>query len=43
MPIIIITNNQHNKQLNETKKYSNEVKVYPPYQNEINKWLTKYL
>lgn len=40
MPIIIITNNQHNKQLNETKKYSNEVKVYPPYQNEINKWLT---
>ncbi len=39
MPIIIITNNQHNKQLNETKKYSNEIKVYPPYQSEINKWL----
>jgi replication factor C subunit 1 len=40
MPIVIITNNQHNKQLNETKKYSNEVKVYPPYQTEINKWLS---
>lgn len=40
MPIIILTNNQHNKQLNETKKYSNEIKVYPPFQNEINKWLT---
>ena len=39
MPIIIITNNQHNKQLNETKKYSNEVKVYPPYLNEINRWV----
>ncbi len=39
MPIIIITNNQHNKQLNETKKYSNEVKVYPPFPNEINRWL----
>jgi DNA polymerase III gamma/tau subunit len=39
MPIIIITNNQHNKQLNETKKYSNEVKVYPPFQSEICKWV----
>jgi len=39
MPIIIITNNQHNKQLNETKKYSNEIKVYPPYLNEINRWV----
>lgn len=38
MPIIIITNNQHNKQLNETKKYSNEVKIYPPYENELIKW-----
>lgn len=35
MPIIIITNNQHNKQLNETKKYSNEVKIYPPYESDI--------
>ena len=39
MPIIIITNNQHNKQLNETKKYSNEVKIYSPFQNEIIKWI----
>jgi hypothetical protein len=39
MPIIIITNNQHNKQLNEAKKYSNEIKLYPPYQNEIVKWV----
>ena len=39
MPIIIITNNQHNKQLNETKKYSNEVKIYSPFQNEIIKWV----
>ena len=39
MPIIIITNNQHNKQLNETKKYSNEIKVYPPFLNEINRWV----
>jgi hypothetical protein len=26
-------------QLNETKKYSNEVKVYSPYLNEINRWV----
>ena len=39
MPIIIITNNQHNKQLNEAKKYSNEVKIYPPYESEIVKWV----
>ena len=39
MPIIIITNNQHNKQLNETKKYSNEIKIYSPYQNDIVKWI----
>jgi hypothetical protein len=39
MPIIIITNNQHNKQLNEIKKYSNEVKIYAPYVSEINKWV----
>lgn len=39
IPIIIITNNQHNKQLNETKKYSNEVRIYSPYQNEIVKWI----
>ena len=39
MPIIIITNNHHNKQLNEAKKYSNEIKIYPPYDSEIVKWV----
>jgi len=39
MPIIIITNNQHNKQLNETKKYSNEVKIFAPFTSEINRWI----
>ena len=39
MPIIIITNNQHNKQLNEAKKYSNELKIFAPYPNEIFKWV----
>ncbi len=41
MPIIIITNNQHNKQLNEAKKYSNEIKIFPPYGNEIIDWIRK--
>ena len=40
MPIIIITNNQHNKQLTEAKKFSNEVKIYPPYQNETVRWVS---
>lgn len=40
MPIIIITNNQHNKQLTEAKKFSNEVKIYSPYQNEIVRWVS---
>lgn len=39
MPIIIITNNQHNKQLSEIKKISNEIKIYPPYHKEISKWV----
>lgn len=39
MPIVIITNNQHNKQLNEAKKFSNEVKVYPPYLDDIVRWV----
>jgi hypothetical protein len=38
MPIIIITNNQHNKQLNETKKYSNEAKIFSPFLSDIVKW-----
>jgi replication factor C subunit 1 len=37
MPIIIITNNQHNKQLSETKKISNEIKIFPPQQKDIVK------
>lgn len=41
MPIIIITNNQHNKQLNEAKKYSNEIKIYPPYENETIDWVSR--
>lgn len=40
IPTIIITNNQHNKQLTEAKKFSNEVKIYSPYQNEILKWIS---
>lgn len=40
LPIIIITNNQHNKQLNEIKKFSNEIKIYAPFQNEITRWIT---
>lgn len=40
MPIIIITNNQHNKQLTEAKKYSNEVKIYPPFRSEIVGWIS---
>jgi len=38
-PIIIVTNNQHNKQLNEIKKYSNEVKIFTPFKNEIYAWI----
>ena len=41
LPVIILTNNQHNKQLNDIKKYSDEIKIYPPYPNEITAWLTK--
>ena len=40
MPIIIITNNQHNKQLTEAKKISNEIKIYPPYHSEIVRWVS---
>lgn len=39
MPIIIITNNQHNKQLTEAKKYSNEIKIFSPYPNDILRWV----
>jgi replication factor C subunit 1 len=40
MPIIIITNNQHNKQLSEAKKISNEIKIFSPLQKEITNWVT---
>ena len=39
MPIIIITNNHHNKQLSEVKKISNEIKIFSPSQKEISKWV----
>lgn len=39
MPIIIITNNQHNKQLTEAKKFSNEIKIFPPLKSDIVRWL----
>lgn len=39
MPIIIITNNQHNKQLNNTKKFSNETKIFTPFSSEISYWI----
>ena len=39
MPIIIITNNQHNKQLSEVKKISNEIKIFSPLQKDISKWV----
>lgn len=39
MPVIIVTNNQHNKHLNETKKYSNEIKIYAPFPSDIGKWV----
>lgn len=40
MPIIIITNNQHNKQLSETKKISNEIKILTPLSKDITNWVT---
>ena len=39
LPIIIIGNNQHNKQLNDIKKYADEVKIYSPFSNELLKWV----
>jgi len=40
MPIIIITNNQHNKQLSEVKKISNEIKIFSPFQKDILNWVS---
>lgn len=39
MPIIIITNNKHNKQLTETKKYSDEMRIFTPFPNQIYNWV----
>lgn len=41
-PIILISNNQHNKFLTEIKKISYEIKLWPPYSSEINE-LIKYI
>jgi len=41
MPIIVITNNQHNKQLNDTKKHSDQILFYSPFPNEIKYWAAK--
>ena len=39
LPIIIIGNNQHNKQLNDIKKYADEIKIFSPFPNELLKWV----
>lgn len=39
MPIIIITNNKHNKQLTEAKKYSDEMRIFTPFPNQIHTWV----
>ena len=40
MPIIIITNNTHNKQITDIKKYSNDIIMYAPNKIKIFKWIT---
>ena len=39
MPMIIITNNKHDKQISTIKKSSNEIKIFNPYPSEINNWI----
>jgi hypothetical protein len=39
MPIIIITNNAHNKQITDIKKYSNDIIMYAPNKIKIFKWI----
>ncbi len=39
MPMIVITNNEHDKQMTNIKKCSNEVKFYHPWKSEIKHWL----
>jgi DNA polymerase III delta prime subunit len=40
-PIIFISNNRHNKLLSDIKKFSHEVKFYPPYASNLRDILLK--
>ena len=39
MPMVIISNNKHDKQITSIKKCSNEIKIYYPFSNEISRWI----
>lgn len=39
MPMVIITNNKHDKQISNIKKCSNEIKIYHPFSSEIIRWI----
>lgn len=41
IPIIIITNDVHNRNATGIEKYSNKIDLYAPYLVEINKWINK--
>lgn len=41
IPIIVITNNSHYKQVNETEKHSDSVRIFSPFTNKIYPWLNK--
>lgn len=41
MPIIFISNNSHNKFINDLKKNCLEIKLYPPSSIDLNKFLKK--
>lgn len=40
-PIILISNNHHSKFLTQVKKFSLEIKFFPPYDSDMSKILTK--
>jgi replication factor C subunit 1 len=42
-PIIFISNNQHNKLLSDLKKASIEIKMWPPFDSEMEKILKKII
>ena len=42
-PIIFISNNQHNKLLSDLKKASVEIKMWPPFDSEMEKILLKII